>query len=188
MTTRTDLINFLIQKLGFKSYLEIGIQSPAQNFDKITCEKKQGVEPNYLFEGCVRMTSDQFFAIGWGKFDLIFIDGDHSCVQSYRDIVNALNFVTEKGLIVCHDVLPPDVNHTNPYQNGEVYKAVANFRNTYHYQLWTWNNDFGCGVIAKHIKAEKSNVMIESFTDYLNNKKVYNIIEDADIIVSACLR
>ena len=35
---RTDIINALIQKYGYKSYLEVGTQDPASNFDLINTE------------------------------------------------------------------------------------------------------------------------------------------------------
>lgn len=184
--SRTELINKLIKELGFTSYLEIGVQE-RQNFDKIVCKYKLGVEPNFTYDGCVRMTSDVFFSQCKDKYNLIFIDGDHSFHQSYKDIVNALNFITDRGVIVCHDVLPLDAAHTNPYLNGEVYKAIAKFRHEYPFKMWTYNHDHGCGVITK-LPDEKAKETVNTWIDFQNNKHIYNITDDADIIVSACLR
>lgn len=41
----TQLLNYLIERYGLKSYLEIGLQNPANNFDKINAWLKIGVDP-----------------------------------------------------------------------------------------------------------------------------------------------
>ena len=43
MITRTDIINYLIWKQGYRSYLEIGLDDPEPNFTKIRCELKESV-------------------------------------------------------------------------------------------------------------------------------------------------
>ena len=62
---RTDIINFLIQKYGFKNYLEVGVQFPHSNYDNIQCKNKTGVEPfpvgDWLNKSIVNATSDNFF-------------------------------------------------------------------------------------------------------------------------------
>ena len=45
ITHHTQLLNVLIKKHNLKSYLEIGVQNPANNFDKIECDSKVGVDP-----------------------------------------------------------------------------------------------------------------------------------------------
>ena len=40
MITRTDIINYLIWKRGYRSYLEIGLDDPELNFTRVQCEKK----------------------------------------------------------------------------------------------------------------------------------------------------
>ena len=42
---RTDIINALIAKYGYKSYLEVGTQDPTSNFDLITAEHKVSIDP-----------------------------------------------------------------------------------------------------------------------------------------------
>ena len=47
--TRTEIINGLIEKYGYKSYLEIGVNTPAQpgyNWTGVNIETKHGVDPN----------------------------------------------------------------------------------------------------------------------------------------------
>jgi SAM-dependent methyltransferase len=121
-----DVFNKVIEKKGYKKYLEIGIDNPARNFNKVKCEIKYAVEPykknlrvntwndsnveqfkaniqGKLFE----MTSDEFFAMpSREKFDLIFIDGLHLEDQVDRDIENSLKRLKKGGVIIVHDSMP----------------------------------------------------------------------------------
>lgn len=109
-----DVLNFLIQKFNFKSYLEIGVRG-YQTFDKISCEKKVAVDPapNGFRSGkgieVHRKFSNDFFneLKDSDTFDLIFIDGDHSYEAVKSDLENAIKFLNKDGLIVLHDVDPP---------------------------------------------------------------------------------
>ena len=57
---RNEIIQYLIDKKGYKSYLEIGVGG-SNNFNKIKCKHKDGVDPNG--RGNFIMTSDLFFKI-----------------------------------------------------------------------------------------------------------------------------
>lgn len=43
-----------------------------------------------------------------GAYDLVFIDGDHSEVGAYFDMVGSLRLLSEGGVIVLHDYYDPD--------------------------------------------------------------------------------
>lgn len=110
---RTEIINRLVDKFNYKSYLEIGI-GQGTNFEEINCEYKECCDP-HPFDDCVcmdkvtyRMTSDEMFEIMDynKKFDIIFIDGLHSAEQVLRDLWNSFNHITEHGSILIHDSLP----------------------------------------------------------------------------------
>lgn len=58
---RTDLLNHLIKRHRLKYYLEIGVQNKSQNFDKIVCESKIGVDPDINADATFSLTSDNFF-------------------------------------------------------------------------------------------------------------------------------
>ena len=77
--TRTDIINYLIEKYNLKTYLEIGVRNPNDNFNKIKCDNKVAVDPEPLIktENIYVGTSDNYFQnISQNKkFDIIFIDG-----------------------------------------------------------------------------------------------------------------
>ena len=62
--TRTDIINSLISKYNFKSYLEIGL-GDGQNYNNVVCLHKTNVDPSpecYRTDACHKMTSDEFFS------------------------------------------------------------------------------------------------------------------------------
>ena len=158
ITHHTDLLNALIEKHGMKSYLEIGVQNPANNFDKIKCEDKQGVDPELTgFEKILNKTSDFFFEImdSARKYDLVFIDGLHHADQVKRDFENSLRCLSDNGFIVIHDCLPQNEKGTSvPRETvvwwGDVYKFCMSIRNHYHdIGFVTYNIDNGCMVVWK---------------------------------------
>jgi hypothetical protein len=61
MKTRTDLLNHLAEKYNLQRYLEIGVQVPQLNFDKIKCPYKVGVDPDLAAHATFCKTSDEFF-------------------------------------------------------------------------------------------------------------------------------
>lgn len=61
MKTRTDLLNHLAEKHNLQRYLEIGVQVPELNFDKIKCPDKVGVDPDPNAKADFVLTSDKFF-------------------------------------------------------------------------------------------------------------------------------
>lgn len=117
MINNKDVLNFLIEKFSFTSYLEIGVRN-CNTFEFINCEEKFAVDPapqrviqgkNIFFHS---ETSDKFFEkiSKEKKFDLIFIDGDHSFEFVRRDLENSINHISNKGLIILHDTDPPFEN------------------------------------------------------------------------------
>ena len=160
---RWDIINGLIQKNNYKNYLEIGVQNPASNFDKINCQNKVGVEPKQkdwfrgtkpTFEG----TSDEYFESIKDsdiKFDIVFIDGLHHDDQVLKDIENSLNHLSDNGTIVCHDCLPTTEkmqerdDHGGEW-TGDVWKAIAELRvERIDLDIKVVNTDYGCGIIRR---------------------------------------
>jgi SAM-dependent methyltransferase len=61
MKTRTDLLNHLIEKYKLLKYLEIGVQDPRQNFDKVNCRYKMSVDPDREAGATFVGTSDEYF-------------------------------------------------------------------------------------------------------------------------------
>lgn len=155
---RYDLINHLIKTYGLKSYLEIGLQARANNFDKIQCEKKISIDPDPNAEADFQMTSDDFFKYGVDtlrnevgfleSIDIVFCDGLHHADQIRKDFENSLMILSPK-FVVIHDCNPPKEQYTHVPRDskmwwGDVYKfavaltASAGFR--------VVDIDCGCGV------------------------------------------
>jgi hypothetical protein len=157
ITNHTDLLNYLIEKHNLKTYLEIGVQNPANNFDKIKLPDlcKIGCDPEVSGNDRVFSdTSDNFFSRLIGPFDLIFIDGLHHADQVQRDFENSLRCLSDNGFIVIHDVLPENEAGTNvPRETqiwwGDVYKFAMNIDRYSGIDWVTFNIDNGCMLIRK---------------------------------------
>ena len=139
--TRTDALNHVIAAKGYKSYLEIGVQH-GENFSAIRCESKIGVDPDKKASATKLMTSDTFFTHNEDKFDLIFIDGEHTHSQSFKDFENALNHLNDGGCIAFHDTLPHNLQYTQPDWCGEVWKTATKLAAS-GFRLVTANWDHG---------------------------------------------
>lgn len=147
--TRTHLIQSLIKKFNYKSYLEIGCANNA-NFNHIHTLTKIGVDPGE--GGTHRMSSDTFFATNEVMFDIIFIDGLHRSHQVDRDIENSLKFLNPSGTIVMHDCNPVLEEHQTqevlvPTWNGDVWKSFVKQRCLSNIDAATGDFDYGCGVL-----------------------------------------
>ena len=160
MLMRWDVINHLIRKYKYFSYLEVGYYK-GWSFDNVDfLPIKIAVDPNpsktpeqeeakygasiTLKAGdshshtLYKMTSDEFFAqrnTGAVPFDVIFIDGLHEADQVFRDIENSLKHLAKGGFIVMHDCNPPKFEHTTTgidgCWTGDTYKAVGMFKRKY---------------------------------------------------------
>jgi SAM-dependent methyltransferase len=153
MTSRIDLLNYLIEKGGYQKYLEIGCAGN-ECFNAVKCPYKVGVDP--ANGGTVRCTSDNFFALCHDTFDLVFIDGLHECQQVNRDISNSLKVLRPGGAIVLHDcnptleleaTFPPDPARPCGNWNGDVWKTVVLWRTYTHVDTFVGDFDWGCGLI-----------------------------------------
>lgn len=160
--TRTDILNYLIKKNKFTTYLEIGVRDPnTGNFNNIKINSKLGVDPlpkvkqDNIYIG----TSDDFFLHNKKKFDIIFIDGLHMMEQVDKDIENSLNCLNEGGLLLLHDCNPPTEFHQRenycvdgkyPSWNGTVWKSIVKLRfNRDDLKVNVIDTDWGVGIISK---------------------------------------
>ncbi len=154
---RSAILNTLVDKYGYQSYLEIGQGNREQNLDWIQCRIRVGVDPAPEVNAAFQMSSDEFFATNNDRFDLVFIDGLHHADQVERDIQNALDILNDKGSIVVHDCNPTEeeMQVHPPSGNikawtGDVWKAWARLRATRpDLTMWVVDTDVGCGVIRK---------------------------------------
>lgn len=187
--TRTELIRSFINKYGYKSYLEIGVNTPAQpgyNWDSIEIETKHGVDP--AVDTTFKVPSDEFFAKHVKqKYDIIFIDGLHIFEQVYRDIVNSLKWLNENGTIVVHDCNPTKEITQRPERasdvwHGDVWKSILKLRmEEPNITIYTVNTDEGCAVIQKGkqelFKLVNKNIDPYTYHFFNNNRKdILNLI------------
>jgi len=159
-TNRYDIINHLIKKNDYVNYLEIGIND-GDNFKRIEIEHKDGVDPNPIQDGiqCANysVSSDDFFDLLKGhdeiKYDIIFIDGLHHWEQVEKDLLNSLNHLQSKGVIVMHDCNPMFEVTQRRYAvvgawNGDTWKAFTKFRTTREdLEMYVVDTDHGIGVV-----------------------------------------
>ena len=191
---RFDIINKIISKRNYTSYLEIGCFKN-ETFNKINIKKKIGVDP--VSGGNLRMTSDHFFKENKEKFDLIFIDGLHVYEQVIKDIFNSINILKENGIILVHDCLPRKLWYQTPTRmsdtwNGDVWKAIVECRTLEYIDTYTCLADEGIGVIKVQknnnlLKLKLSNFKNLKYKEYyLNRESLMNIISVEKLIDKIC--
>jgi hypothetical protein len=191
--TRTDIINKLIKKNNYKTYLEIGVNTPNQpgyNWINVDVQLKHGVDPNV--DTTYKVTSDVFFEKYIPhKYDLIFVDGLHTFEQSYKDIINSLAFLNENGTIVVHDCNPINEISQRPIResnewNGDVWKSILKLRlENKDLQIYTVDTDYGCSVIKKGRQdlLKPENNMYDYFYFEKNKNKILNLISVNEFIL-----
>jgi len=194
--TRTQVINRIIRTKGYKTYLEIGVstRNPAgYNWDEIQIESKDSVDPDPAARATFPVTSDKFFArLISRKYDLIFVDGLHVFRQVYRDITNALKWLSDDGTIVVHDCNPTMEIIQRPKRHpatnlwcGDVWKAIMKLRmERRDLTIYTVDTDFGCGVIHRGcqtlFKPARSSGSIDRYEFFdANRREILNLVSVA---------
>lgn len=137
-----------------------------ENFKKISCAYKVGVDPDECSMATVFLPSDEFFKMNKENFDIIFIDGLHHSEQVNRDIENSLKILNSGGIIIMHDCLPTSeasqvVPRIQTHWNGDVWKSFVYFRRFPNLVMKTLNLDCGLGIIEK---GEQSPLVVENPT------------------------
>jgi hypothetical protein len=112
-------------------------------------------------------TSDDFFArrrptLTRCNFDCVLVDGLHTADQAYRDVCNALEYLTPGGLIVMHDCNPKTETAALPSLaeargrpdfdggwNGTVWQAVVRLRTRADVVVEVIDSDEGLGLVTR---------------------------------------
>jgi SAM-dependent methyltransferase len=195
---RTEIIQHLINRYGYKSYLEIGV-AKGENFEAIKCERKVGVDPDPNSKATVKQTSTDFFETnitgdainGYSlieKFDIVFIDGLHHAEQVYRDIEQALDVLNEGGIIVCHDMLPrtkrmQEIPQQQDEWTGDCWKAYMRLREREDLEMRVVDTDYGCGIISKG-QQEPLRVDPLTYENFIHNRNRWmNVITPEDFFI-----
>lgn len=160
---RFSLLQKLIDKHNFKTYLEIGTFHGRSLFP-LKCKYKIAVDSDFQFtekdkrkwnfknfnnfrNRYFEKTSDDFFndekiyLEKLGNIDLIFIDGLHTFQASLRDVLNSMKYLSPDGFIVMHDCYPPHKAASIPA------KSLEDARNL---SLAGWTGEW-CGDVWKTI-------------------------------------
>ncbi len=154
---RWDIINKYVENYGYKTYLEIGLQSGGNRDNiKVNPKNKTTVDPDIKSNNPThRMTSDEFFKGNTKTFDAIFIDGLHHSDQVLKDILNGLEVLNDGGTIFCHDMLPENedmakVPRITSTWTGDCWKAWFKLLSTKDdLEMFIVDTDLGVGVIRK---------------------------------------
>mgnify|MGYP003643502577 FL=1 len=191
--TRTDIINYLIKRHNYKSYLEIGVNTPAQpgyNWVGVEVENKHGVDPNV--DTTFKVPSDEFFENHVSQmYDIVFVDGLHIFEQAYRDITNSLDILNEGGTIVVHDCNPTEEitqrrERASDAWHGDVWKAILKLRiERQDLSIFTVDADEGCCVIRKGSQELFPHCLDQDIYQYKflddNRKEALNLIDPWDV-------
>ena len=99
------------------------------------------------------MTTDEFLKNHdpKRKFDLVFIDADHSYKASLNDFELVLPLVNDNGIILLHDTYPPNKEFTDSDYCSDVYKTAEYIRNNFNKEceIVTLPFYFGISVVRK---------------------------------------
>ena len=184
---RFNIINNLIEKNKYKSYLEIGTQH-GNAFRNIDIPYKICVDPVKEFVDLTHeMTSDEFFEQNNETFDIIFVDGMHTEEQATIDIVNSLKVLNKNGSIVVHDCLPHCEEFTSIRCNGTVFRSIIDLRyNNPDIEIFVVDTDNGCGVLkrGKQTLYTKVNIELAKTYDYFvsDRDELMNVISPDDFL------
>lgn len=176
---RSDVINCLIERYGFKSYFEIGTRQRTDNFDLINIKEKTCIDPNPQALADFVLTSDEWFERYVDKtFDIIFIDGLHKSFQVKKDIENSLKHLNKHGVVVLHDCNPTsfemqirDVDFINEW-TGDVWKAYVNYRKNSEFFTCVVDTDYGCGIIDTNKVTSKPKISISDDFDLIEYRQL----------------
>ena len=176
MNTKEQLINQIIEVKGYSRYLEIGTQH-GTCYNQIKCLNKFGVDPKplKLYDGILIMTSDEFFKINDGIYDLIFIDGLHEAEQALADLTNAASTLEYGGTILMHDMMPTsEITQEVPRRSKEWYGDVWKVNYLLlkgKYDLITEFHDFDCGILDIRLGQNSIDLLLCEFSDNLERLK-----------------
>jgi hypothetical protein len=138
---RIKLIQEIIRKQKFRTYLEIGTNK-GRSLLPVRCHLKMAVDPGFKIKPqhilkwymknptnfrnrYFRETSDDFFKNREAYLrkksyvDIALVDGLHTYEQSLKDVMNVLKYLNPQGLIVMHDCYPPDEVAATPARSVE---------------------------------------------------------------------
>lgn len=136
---RIQIVQDILNKLGGKTYLEIG-SSEGISFFPINAKRKFAVDISFRIKpkerlrrralAALKLKDERFFEVASddffsersnlfkkNKIDVALIDGAHTYKQSLRDVLNSLSYLSDRGVIVMHDCNPGSETMAYPAQS-----------------------------------------------------------------------
>jgi len=111
-------IDSLMKEVNYTSYVELGIGA-GNTWNLISCTSKLGVDTVVQMPQVLNCTTDQFFENNNQKYDIIYIDAEHSRQQVLKDFNSAYRNVNPGGIVLLHDVCPNTIHDTAPTGCGD---------------------------------------------------------------------
>jgi hypothetical protein len=206
---RLEVVQYLLNKIGGKTYLEIGVES-GESFCPIIAQRKIAVDPmpasprvrahllRHLRAMYYQTTSDDFFARKGRNFedqkiDVALVDGLHTYAQSLRDVENCLRHLSANGVIVVHDCNPLTESAAASWSslgspesvtwiwNGDVWKTIAHLRSYRDdVNVFVLDCDYGLGIVTK---GEPEN-MLKLSAPEIENMTFYNLANNRELILN----
>lgn len=161
-------------------------------FEEIHCERRVSVDPDPAAEADYQLPSDDYFARHDHRFDIVFIDGNHTGDQVERDLENALERLNPGGVILLHDMNPPtrfhgreiyEVAGTFPSWNGTSWKGYAALRRKRSdLTMRVVETDWGVGIV--HPGGQKLySGSCESYDDLARDRRgILNLISVSEFL------
>jgi len=218
---RAQIVQDILDKSGGKTYLEIGTWEGC-SFFPVRAKRKFAVDVKFKIRSAKRLkrtisatlklneerffktTSDDFFRkrsylIKKNKIDVALIDGAHTYQQSLEDILNCLNYLSDKGVIVVHDCNPdseaaaysgPSLQSVEKLKLpgfkgcwcGDVWKTIVHLRSSRpDLYVFVLDCDFGVGIVTRGKPEDILNYSIEEIKDMsyrdleLERRKLLNL-------------
>lgn len=147
-------------------YLELGVRD-GKCFQQIALLAKEAiavdmVAPMFTVPDnatYITSTTDAYFDSIRGtkpRFDMVFIDADHSYAQSYKDFINVKDYVIPDGMVFFHDTYPYSEELLQPHFCGDSYKTAIKIREEFGDEWEILTLPFNPGLsIAKKIYNKK---------------------------------
>jgi hypothetical protein len=160
-----SMIDHLASWIKPESYLEIGVRD-GRSLNVVSKYSKEchAVDLQFLHKNfnnnviLYEMSSDDFFNQKEEllMFDFVFIDGDHSKEQVYKDFLNVSNFVIEEGFVLLHDTSPCYKEFLEPDWCNNAWEAALEIKNKHNNEWEILTLPFHPGLtILKKIKINK---------------------------------
>jgi hypothetical protein len=137
---RWQVVQAFLDMFDGARYLEIGV-SRGDTFHEVAADQKVAVDPAFRFDWEAEqkqrvgtryfpVTSDEYFGAVVDpsqEFDVVYLDGLHTFEQTLRDLMNALEHLQPRGVIVIDDVRPVSFQASLP--NLRNFRAVRKYLN-----------------------------------------------------------